>query len=68
MDWSNASSEVEYHGVYAQRVGDEGCSVATIIEMAALTRLGGQHGLAFGTLHAEAPMKALIARAAPATC
>ena len=38
-DWSNASSEVEFHGAYAQRVGDEGRGVATIIEMVALTRL-----------------------------
>ncbi len=38
-DWSNASSEVEFHGAYAQRVGDEGRGVATILEMVALTRL-----------------------------
>ncbi len=38
-DWSNASSEVEFHGACAQRVGDEGRGVATILEMVALTRL-----------------------------
>jgi len=38
-DWSNASSEVEFHGAWAQRVGDEGRGVATILEMVALTRL-----------------------------
>ncbi|HUP92362.1 MAG TPA: isovaleryl-CoA dehydrogenase [Solimonas sp.] len=38
-DWSNASSEVEFQGAYAQRVGEEGRGVATILEMVALTRL-----------------------------
>jgi len=38
-DWSNASSEVEFHGAWAQRVGPEGRGVATILEMVALTRL-----------------------------
>jgi putative acyl-CoA dehydrogenase len=38
-DWSNASSEVEFEGAWAQRVGDEGRGVATIIEMVMLTRL-----------------------------
>ncbi|HUR41190.1 MAG TPA: isovaleryl-CoA dehydrogenase [Verrucomicrobiae bacterium] len=38
-DWSNASSEVEFHGALAQRVGPEGRGVATILEMVALTRL-----------------------------
>ena len=38
-DWSNASSEVELHGAWAQRVGGEGRGVATILEMVALTRL-----------------------------
>ncbi|HUS24096.1 MAG TPA: isovaleryl-CoA dehydrogenase [Candidatus Binatia bacterium] len=38
-DWSNASSEVEFHGAWAQRVGEEGRGVATILEMVALTRL-----------------------------
>ncbi len=37
-DWSNASSEVEFHGAYAQIVGPEGRGVATILEMVALTR------------------------------
>jgi putative acyl-CoA dehydrogenase len=36
---SNASSEVEFSGTWARRVGDEGRGVATIIEMVAATRL-----------------------------
>jgi putative acyl-CoA dehydrogenase len=35
---SNASSEVEFHGAYAERVGPEGRGVPTIIEMVQLTR------------------------------
>lgn len=38
-NWSNASSEVEFHGAVAIRVGDEGRGIATILEMVALTRL-----------------------------
>lgn len=38
-DWSNASSEVEFEGAWAHRIGDEGRGVATIIEMVMLTRL-----------------------------
>ena len=38
-DWANASSEVEFTGARAWRVGDEGRGVATIIEMVMLTRL-----------------------------
>ena len=38
-DRSNASSEVEYHGALAQRVGAEGRGVATIIQMVQHTRL-----------------------------
>ena len=38
-DWSNASSEVEFQGAWAVRVGDEGRGIATILEMVALTRL-----------------------------
>ncbi|PZR10145.1 MAG: DNA alkylation response protein, partial [Archangium gephyra] len=37
-DWSNASSEVEFQGAQAWRVGEEGRGVATILEMVALTR------------------------------
>jgi len=36
---SNASSEVEFAGAYARRVGDEGAGVRTIIQMVQLTRL-----------------------------
>lgn len=36
---SNASSEVEFQGAYATRVGPEGRGVATILEMVSLTRL-----------------------------
>jgi putative acyl-CoA dehydrogenase len=38
-DWANASSEVEFTGARAWRVGGEGRGVATIIEMVMLTRL-----------------------------
>ncbi len=38
-NWANASSEVEFTGAFAQRIGDEGRGVATILEMVALTRL-----------------------------
>jgi putative acyl-CoA dehydrogenase len=37
-DWSNASSEVEFHGATAQMLGEEGRGIATILEMVALTR------------------------------
>jgi len=36
---SNASSEVEFAGAYAQRVGEEGRGIPTIIEMGNYTRL-----------------------------
>jgi putative acyl-CoA dehydrogenase len=35
---SNASSEVEFTGAYAQRIGDEGKGIRTIIQMVQLTR------------------------------
>src|SRR5258708_20440272 len=35
---SNASTEVEFHGAYAERVGPEGAGVRTIIQMLNLTR------------------------------
>jgi putative acyl-CoA dehydrogenase len=38
-DWSNASSEVEFTGATAWRLGEEGRGVATILEMVMLTRL-----------------------------
>ena len=38
-DWSNASSEVEFRGARAWRIGDEGRGIATILEMVMLTRL-----------------------------
>ncbi|QLC23721.1 DNA alkylation response protein [Parasphingopyxis algicola] len=38
-DRSNASSEVEYHNAYAERLGEEGRGVATIIRMVQHTRL-----------------------------
>ena len=38
-DWSNASSEVEFRGARAWRVGDEGRGIATILEMVMFTRL-----------------------------
>jgi len=36
---SNASSEVEFHDAFAQRLGDEGRGIPTLIEMAGYTRL-----------------------------
>ncbi len=36
---ANASSEVEFHGAWAQRIGEEGRGIATIIEMVHHTRL-----------------------------
>jgi len=47
-DWSNASSEVEFQGAWAQRVGEEGRGVATILEMVMLTRLDCMLGSAAG--------------------
>jgi putative acyl-CoA dehydrogenase len=38
-DKANASSEIEYHGAYAERIGEEGRGVRTIIEMVRHTRL-----------------------------
>ena len=38
-DWSNASSEVEFQGALAWKVGEEGRGVATILQMVMLTRL-----------------------------
>jgi putative acyl-CoA dehydrogenase len=35
---SNASSEVEFHGAYGERVGEEGKGIRTIIQMVQLTR------------------------------
>jgi putative acyl-CoA dehydrogenase len=45
-DWSNASSEVELCGALAQRVGEEGRGVATIIGMVMMTRLDCMLGAA----------------------
>ena len=45
-DWSNASSEVEFEGAWAERVGAEGRGVATILEMVSLTRLDCMTGSA----------------------
>ena len=38
-DWSNASSEIEFVGARAHRIGDEGRGVSVILEMVMLTRL-----------------------------
>ncbi|WP_307832668.1 isovaleryl-CoA dehydrogenase [Planomonospora sp. ID91781] len=49
---SNASSEVEYHGAVAWRVGEEGRGVRTILEMVNMTRLdcviGSAAGMRYG--------------------
>ena len=47
-DRSNASSEIEYHGAWARRVGEEGRGVRTIIEMVMHTRLDCVVGSAGG--------------------
>ncbi len=36
---ANASAEIEYHGAWAERLGDEGAGVRTILEMVHHTRL-----------------------------
>ncbi len=55
-DRSNASSEVEYHGALAQRLGPEGRGVATIIQMVQHTRLdcvvGSAQQMRSGLAHA----------------
>jgi putative acyl-CoA dehydrogenase len=38
-DRANASSEIEYHGAYAVRIGEEGRGVSTILDMVHHTRL-----------------------------
>jgi putative acyl-CoA dehydrogenase len=38
-DRANASAEIEYHGAYAERIGEEGRGVRTIIDMVHHTRL-----------------------------
>jgi putative acyl-CoA dehydrogenase len=43
---SNASSELEFDGTWAQRLGDEGRGVRTILEMVAATRLDCELGSA----------------------
>lgn len=47
-DRSNASAEIEFHRAWAQRVGDEGRGVSTIIEMVQLTRYDCALGSAGG--------------------
>jgi putative acyl-CoA dehydrogenase len=53
---SNASSEVEFRGAWAQMIGEEGRGVATIIEMVNHTRLdcttGSASGIRAGTAQA----------------
>ena len=51
---SNASSELEFNGTWAQRLGDEGRGVRTIIEMVAATRLDCVLGSASLMRHALA--------------
>lgn len=45
-DWSNASSEIEFTGAQAWRVGEEGRGVATILQMVMMTRLDCMLGAA----------------------
>lgn len=53
-DRSNASSEIEYRGAWAKRVGDPGRGIATIIEMAHHTRYDCISGSAGGMRKAVA--------------
>ena len=55
-DRSNASSEIEYHHTYAEKVGEEGRGIRTIIEMVQHTRLDCVAGSAGG-------MRAAVAEA-----
>ena len=55
-DKSNASSEIEYHGAWAQRLGEEGRGVRTIIDMVQHTRYDCTLGSAGG-------MRAALAQA-----
>lgn len=55
-DRANASSEIEYHGAYAVKVGEEGRGVRTIIDMVQHTRLDCIAGSAGG-------MRAALAQA-----
>ncbi|MEZ5917044.1 MAG: acyl-CoA dehydrogenase family protein [Parvularculaceae bacterium] len=55
-DRANASSEIEYHGAYAQMIGESGRGVRTIIEMVQHTRLDCIVGSAGG-------MRAALAQA-----
>jgi putative acyl-CoA dehydrogenase len=58
---ANASSEIEYHGAWARRLGEPGRGIATIIEMVHHTRLHTsvapaslmRQGLALATHHAS---------------
>lgn len=55
-DRSNASSEIEYRGAWARRVGEQGSGVRTIIEMVRHTRLdclvGSAGGMRVAVAHA----------------
>ncbi len=55
-DRSNASSEIEYHGAYAEMIGEPGRGVRTIIDMVQHTRLDCIVGSASG-------MRAALAQA-----
>ena len=62
-NWANASSEVEFAGALAWRIGDEGRGVATILEMVALTRLDPQGRLVWARI--ILPVGATVDPAAP---
>ncbi|MBV8354145.1 MAG: acyl-CoA dehydrogenase family protein [Candidatus Eremiobacteraeota bacterium] len=51
---SNASAEIEFDGTWAERIGDEGRGVATVVEMVNLTRLDCIIGSASGMRQAVA--------------
>ena len=60
---SNASSELEFDGTVALRLGDEGRGVRTIIEMVAATRLDCVARL--GRADAPGGLRGVVARRAP---
>ena len=71
---SNASSEVEFDGAYAMRVGEEGKGIRTIIQMVQLTRQDCaiasaglmRSGLAHALHHAPSPQRVPEASRRPA--
>jgi putative acyl-CoA dehydrogenase len=60
---SNASSEIEFDGTWAQRLGDEGRGVRTIVEMVSATRSG--HGPGLNGADAQGAVRGNVAHLPP---